>query len=584
MTAEQAAGAPDAIVQVDLILLTHDGARFALRSEGGRLGCLSLAIRRAARAYSDLADLVKGLAETQLGVEISYLGLISDGAESAGRLVVAASVRVTPDALRDGTRISLLTYAEVEARRQDLPHSAHFASVRSWLEAESSSGGLGLAIQGAIEIGVQYLDTHLSEEGERIGWDVYLDGNSVGLLSTAEGILAHLHAGVNGDIVSRAVATLVAMRNTDGGWRVRSSLVGAHSNVSITESTCECLWALHEAGRSDAEQPVQEGIAWLEHQQRSDGGWPSSPNGAESLVFPTTSAVRVLAKFRRTEAVAKGIAWLRRAQRPDGGWGAKLPAAEPGAASAAAYTAYAVVALVAGRVPADDRAVTSGCDFLRTTFNPANNEPWEPVAFTALVDAATHARMDYRHFATPWAISALCCAGFDLTDPVVFQATWQLLRLQDAAGWWHCGLSAPADTPAWAIHDAIFALHTVQTASARNLQPAALHGYLQAEGHTMRRLAARLLAAEARLAVTRSRQSWWHTLWMSALTVCVLVLILAQLGLFKQFQSASGLHKALAVVITALVAAAGAVAPPVIAQEYTIRRNRAIDRARDSRG
>jgi hypothetical protein len=192
--------------------------------------------------------------------------------------------------------------------------------------------------------------------------------------------------------------------------------------------------------------------------------------------------------------------------------------------------------------------------------------------------------MDYRHFATPWAITALCSAGFDLTDPVVFQATRQLLRLQDPAGWWHCGLSAPADTPAWAIHDAVFALHTVQATSARNLQPAALHGYLQAERQIMQRLAARLLVAEARLAVSRSRQSWRHTLWMSALTVAVAFLILAQLGLFKQLQSNSGLHKALALVVTALVAAVGAVAPPVIAQEYNIRRNRAIDRTHSTRG
>ncbi|HEX6520008.1 MAG TPA: prenyltransferase/squalene oxidase repeat-containing protein [Streptosporangiaceae bacterium] len=573
-----------ALAKIDLILLTQDGAQFVLRMVGGQLRCFRLTVQRADNARDDMAELVRSLARRQLGIEISYLGMMADAANSSGHPVVAASTRSAPDSLPDGGRVRVLSYPEVMARRPDVPHSEYFDCARSWLEAESHSATLGADITRAIEAGIAFVDAHLSIEERRTGWNLYLDGSSVGLLSTAEGILAHLHGGINRDIVPEAVATLIAMQNPDGGWRIRSSLVGAHSDASITESTCECLWALHEAGRSDTEQSVRDGIAWLESQQRADGGWASSGTGAESLVFPTTTAVRALAKFRRTDAVAKGIAWLRRAQHADGGWGPRIPEIEPNVASSAAYTAYAVVALAAGHIAEDDRALVAGCEFLRTTFNPAAREPWEPIAFTSVVDNVTHARMDYRHFTTPWAIAALCQAGSDLAHSVVFKATLRLLELQKANGTWNCGLNAPSDTTMWTIHDAIFGLRAVQIASIRNLRPVILSSYLHAEREAMRQFCERLLVTEQSEAIARTRRSWLQTSWMSALTVGVIVIILFQTGLFRQFESESSVHKTIAFVVTALVTTAGAVVPALIAQEYQIRRNRSIESSRRDGG
>jgi hypothetical protein len=331
-----------------------------------------------------------------------------------------------------------------------------------------------------------------------------------------------------------------------------------------------------------ADKAVRDGITWLESLQRPDGGWPSSKDGG-SLVFPTTAAVRILSRFQRTDAVAKGVAWLRSKQCPDGGWGATAPDPPGMGSSSPAYTGYATVAFLTAGLPPEDKAIVSAVEYLRTTFRPDEIEPWEPTSFTSLVDPHAKARLNFRHFATPWALAALCLAGADLSDALVFQATRRLLGLQESTGAWRCGLTAPRDTPVWAIHDALYALRVVLNTSLRNLGPISLHEYLTTECTAMRQLTAQLLDRDVvGLRMIRTRRNWLQTGWMSALSVLVLVLV--QVGLFREFQSSSGLHKLWTTTVAAVATAIAAISPLIIAEEYRIRRQRAVAHARNSDG
>jgi len=572
------------VADVDLILLTQDGERFILYADGARLNCPRLVLRQADQARDNLAALVEHLAVEQFGYSMSYLGVIAcDTVRPICNLVIAASVRGPWEAVRPDPRLRTLTLAEVKSRGHDVQHGEHFRAVRRWHKTNTYTSSLGDAFRQAMDSSISYLQSHLSIEDGHWGWNQYLDSGPVGMISTAEGILAHVHAGVNGEFVDKPAITLEAMQNSDGGWKVRRALVGAYSDDSITESTCSCLWALYEMGRSVAEPAVRNGIAWLEALQRPDGGWSSSATDDESLVFPTTAAVRVLARFKRTEAVAKGVAWLRSAQCPDGGWGAMPPTPERKVSSSPAYAGYAVVALIVGGLPVDDKVIIGGREYLYATFDPNRTEPWESIAFTQLVNPRTAARMDFRHFATPWALAALCLSGRDISDALVLEAIRGLLRLQQSSGAWRSALTAPGDTPVWAIHDALYALRVVLTTSARNLGPIALDQYLKTERTAMQRFAVQLIDQNTAARSPRvAWRNWLQTTWMSALTVCVIVLILAQVGLLKQLQSSSGVRKAWAAIAAGVVTSIGAVSPPIIAEEYKIRRSRAATRAKSS--
>jgi squalene cyclase len=259
---------------------------------------------------------------------------------------------------------------------------------------------------------VDYLSKHLSTEGDLKGWDQYQDGSTIGVLSTAQGLLCHVYAGNNGNVVGEAALTLERLQNPDGGWQVRRALIGEQSEISITESTCYCLWALQAAGRADLSGPTQRAVEWLERTQGAAGGWRSSPRVAETQVGPTAAAVTVLARYRRARAAARGADWLRGLQCPDGGWGPTTPPSPLGRDfTSPAYTAHVIIALLASGVSASDPVIERGCKYLEETFDGSRAEPWRSTSFNTLVDPNTSARLEFRHFATPWAIVALAMAG-----------------------------------------------------------------------------------------------------------------------------------------------------------------------------
>jgi prenyltransferase beta subunit len=563
---------------IDLILLTEEGDRFVVQADGGRITALKIVLPRYDAERDGLVELVERVAQEQIHIDVGYLGMLSaDLAGRSPRVVVAAVLRSDRDFAGTDPRQRIVSLAEIKARGGDVDHGVLYETAWGWHQARVIATDLNARIQRAFETSLLYLDNHLSVESGRWGWNLYMDGSSIGLLSTAEGLLSHAHAGAAGEFVNRPAETLESMQNPDGGWQVRRSLVGAHSDLSITESTGACLLALYAAGRTASDPVVRKGIVWLEEMQRGDGGWPSSgraPAGQEpeSLVFPTTCAVRALARFGRTDAVAKGVAWLRSAQQADGGWSAVARAGGGRHVSSPAYTAYAIVALLDAGLTANDAAVERACKYLRDSFDPEREEPWISTSHSALIDPTTSARLDFRHFGTPWALAALCQAGYDLSDPMILLGLDRLLGLQESDGAWRCGLVPAGSTVMWTTHDALYALHHAARANGRDLLPLAQSQFVKRERAQEQRLSAHLLRAAADTA--EPRRNWLQAVWLSALTVAVVIVALAQLGLFKQFQSSSLPHKLFAALATIITTTLGAVIPQLVVEGYRVRRNR----------
>ncbi|HEX6341453.1 MAG TPA: prenyltransferase/squalene oxidase repeat-containing protein, partial [Umezawaea sp.] len=347
--------------QVDVVLLVREGPRFVLRASGNSLAPLRFTL--AVDEPQGLSDAVERAVHAVLRLEAEFLGVLAYvGRPNGNRLLVAAVVRNDDPDLAVDRSLRLVAPAEIRSRRRDVEDAEHLEAAQQLLTATRLAPDLHSAVRRAVDASIAHLDDHLSVEGDLWGWNQYQVSSDLGTLSTGEALMAHVHAGVRGEYVDRPAETLEAHQNPDGGWQVRRSLVVAPSALSITESTCSCLLALAATGRSSGNEAARRGLQWLEEQQKPDSGWSSSAQDPDAAVFPTTTAVRALAAFGRTGPAARGVAWLRAAQCPDGGWGTHARAVERGQSSAPAYTAYAVVALLAAGVPPTDQAITRGCD------------------------------------------------------------------------------------------------------------------------------------------------------------------------------------------------------------------------------
>jgi hypothetical protein len=525
---------------------------------------------------------VEDLVTRELGIRSEYLRLLGcEDQEGQPLFIFSVTVKAKPSGRLGNQELRWYSYAEILGFAGNLPGTSLFADALKMRTTRAAATGLEPAVRRAFSMAVDYLSKHVSIEGTLRGWDQYQDGSTIGVLSTAQGVLCHVHAERRGDLVKEAAETLEHLQNPDGGWQVRRALIGEQSKISITESTCYCLWALHATGRADGNASAQKAIAWLEDTQGADDGWRSSPRVAETQVGPSAAAVVTLSQYSRASPAARGADWLRSVQCPDGGWGPTAPPSpiRPNFTSPA-YTAHVIIALLASGATPADPAIERGCVYLEAAFDGHREEPWRSTSFNTLVDPNTSARLEFRHFATPWAIAALAAAGRGMGDPLLLDGVNSLLVLQDSAGAWRCELTAPDARPIWATHDALYALRTIMTATHKNLYAAAMEPYWTAEQHTLGQAIVRLmprsdpgtLSASAVAPLTGRR--WLRTAWMSLLTTVVAVILLQQFGVFRLFKSGIVTHRILGAVITAVVAFVGATIPLVVAEEYKIRRMR----------
>jgi hypothetical protein len=235
-----------------------------------------------------------------------------------------------------------------------------------------------------------------------------------------------------------------------------------------------------------------------------------------------------------------------------------------------------VIALLTAGLTVSDPAVRKACDYLRSRFDPARDEPWEATAHTSLINPATSARLDFRHFGTPWALAALSMAGADLGDPVILRGVDSLLRLQDAEGAWQCSLT-PGSRVMWATHDALFALRVVMDGTHGTVEPAIMAPRRSAERRELERCAEGWLGGRAGERAP-SRRGWVQTAWLAVLTVVVALVTLNQLGVFSDLRTSSVSDKFWAGLATIVVTLIVAVLPPLAGEEYRLWRGRRTGR------
>ncbi|MEV4348232.1 prenyltransferase/squalene oxidase repeat-containing protein [Actinoplanes sp. NPDC049596] len=504
-------------------------------------------------------------------LDVEYIGLADLSAKLDDAVIIAEVAAPDTRQPPQDSRLRLMTLADLRQRRSTVERLDLIELAHRRQTAESSAPAIGAMIERALTKSISYLDQHLCSEDDYWGWSQYFDGKTVGVLSTAQGILAHQYSG-RPESIDEAVRSLEDMQNPDGGWQVRRALIGRPSEVSITESTCYGLMALLESGRAPIDERIGRAATWLESIQRSDGGWPSSAGAEHTHVVPTALAVRVLSACKRLDAVAKGVSWLRREQDEDGGWAAG--ARQSGQGTSAAYTAHAVIGLLASGTPQQDEAITRACDYLRAHLNAEAEEPWPPTSINTVVDSSTSTRMEFRHFATPWVLTALAEAGHDLGDPAVLTGVRRLLALQDTDGSWRCSLTAHGSNPIWTLHDAVLALRSVLTANSRRIPLIVTSSYREHERELMESALAYVTSSTGMVRTQKFRHVSLQYAWLSAVTVAVAIVAASQAGLLEGLTSSSAFRHVGSVVITAVVAAVSALAPPILAEEYKIRRNR----------
>jgi prenyltransferase beta subunit len=406
---------------------------------------------------------------------VTYVGILSfEVSSDASDMYALVSAR-EPGNWPIGT--TLLTLPELIETGVGPALIRLFQAAAGRTSAEQFAITIGGSVQRALARSVEYLEERFTVEDARAGWSQYLSNDAVGVLSTAQGLLALAHANVRSRYIEPTACCLEEAQNRDGGWQVMHSFLGEPNDISITESTCYCLWALIEAGRSVDSPVIAGGAAWLITTQRRSGGWGVSERSEEAQVIATAFAVRMLAKLGYRQAVAKGVDWLRSTQCADGGWGFQRTKRSEVDLSSSAPTAHAVITLLSAGVPTTDQAIIHGCAYLRRRFNSEDAEPWPATLFDTLVDPGTSSRLIFRHYTTPWALVALSLAGADLSDPILQRGISRLLALQMESGAWRCSVTFPGMQTVWSAHDAVFALKTVVSIGTANMGPAALRGH-----------------------------------------------------------------------------------------------------------
>jgi prenyltransferase beta subunit len=341
--------------------------------------------------------------------------------------------------------------------------SAHLGAALSLVRARRISDDLSEAWSSKLDRVLHLLRERMADSDGLVGWTQFLTGDSVGVLSTAQGILTFRAAGRADTQIRRNIDTLLRLQNSDGGWPVRRALIG-HSARSITESTTYCLLALASSGSDPQDPAILRGIEWLEHAQLKDGGWGSTLEPPRARIYPTALAAEYLSMATgNSAAVKQAIIWLREAQNGDGGWGPLRGSVASGArGSTALHTAKALLALLACGVVASDVHLKNGIQYLRNSWRATDDEPWPSTSEVETIDE--DAALDFRHFTTPWVICAFLKAGIPVGDPVVTAGVQWLLNEQHSLGYWSSSL-APGQTPIWATFDAVNALAKVREAA-----------------------------------------------------------------------------------------------------------------------
>jgi squalene-hopene/tetraprenyl-beta-curcumene cyclase len=151
-----------------------------------------------------------------------------------------------------------------------------------------------------------------------------LDPPTADVTARCVGMLAQCGLGRDHPAVARGLDFLRREQELDGSWYGRWG-------TNYIYGTWSVLSAFAAAGEDPQAPHIRRAIAWLESQQREDGGWGEDchtywpdrrATATESVPSQTAWAVLALLAAGEVEGetVDRGIAYLKRAQGPDGRW------------------------------------------------------------------------------------------------------------------------------------------------------------------------------------------------------------------------------------------------------------------------
>jgi squalene-hopene/tetraprenyl-beta-curcumene cyclase len=202
-------------------------------------------------------------------------------------------------------------------------------------------------------------------------------------LSEARGTDAAAHEACR----KRALAWLLAMQSSDGGWAAfdadnnwnfLSNVPFADHNAML-DPTCpditgRVLEALAAQGLDRGHSSVERGVKWLIRNQQPDGSWYG--RWGVAYIYGTCFALRGLAasgEDDREAHVLRAGEWLRSIQNADGGWGESCASYDngifTGGPSTPSQTAWAILGLIAGG-DSNSLSVQHGIDYLLETQRP----------------------------------------------------------------------------------------------------------------------------------------------------------------------------------------------------------------------
>ncbi len=151
---------------------------------------------------------------------------------------------------------------------------------------------------------------------------------------------------------SSTARAVLALRGSRTARTLAGRLTRAQSSngsfSGLVTTTAFGLLALRAAGRSTHDRGVRRAASWLAGQQNRDGGFSSAGRGGASGIDETAAAIQALVRggrSRSSRGVRRAVRFVRAHQGTDGGF-----PLQPGDASNAQSTAWAVQGLVAGGV------------------------------------------------------------------------------------------------------------------------------------------------------------------------------------------------------------------------------------------
>ena len=185
----------------------------------------------------------------------------------------------------------------------------------------------------------------------------------------------------------RAVAWLLAMQSSDGGWaafdadnnwQFLSNVPFADHNAMLdpacADITGRVLEGLAAHGLNRTHSAVRRGVDWLVRHQEADGSWYG--RWGVAFIYGTCFALRGLAaagESDREAHVLRAGEWLRSIQNADGGWGESCASYDNGiytpGPSTPSQTAWAILGLIAGGDTAS-LSVRHGIEYLLETQRP----------------------------------------------------------------------------------------------------------------------------------------------------------------------------------------------------------------------